>query len=95
MALLLLPAPLLKADELVTFWPEGLETAKAEPAIASCIAAVNNILISLSCGVDLKIVMQKMANAGQFFVFQDTWKDHSYIDNWDYMNTSKSTENTD
>jgi hypothetical protein len=45
LALLLFPAPLLKAAELVTFWLEGLETARAKPAKAKGTATVNIILI--------------------------------------------------
>lgn len=47
LALLLFPAPLLKAAELVTFWPEGLETASARLAKPKGAASVKCILMPL------------------------------------------------
>lgn len=47
LALLLFPAPLLKAAELVTFWPEGLETASAKLAKLKGTASVKCILTPL------------------------------------------------
>jgi hypothetical protein len=47
LALLLFPAPLLKAAELVTFWLEGLETANAKLAKPNGKASVKRILLPL------------------------------------------------